>query len=200
MKTRAWYATLRVLGLLGMGAFGLWQCEAALTAGQGEAMYQGTEPELRVRFTYPDAWPLKEEQGTHEPYRAVRIMAPKDAKDAYTSHITVQGAPMKAQGGRFASAEEWADHYKGHLLAGAQILSQSQKQVGGLNATELVVSYTLPAIHHKGLKPVAVQIKERKLFIADPSHLYAVSYTADLEAYDRYAAAFDRLVESFTFQ
>ena len=193
-------ATVAGLALLGLGAWSLRQCEAAPTAGQGEKMYQGTAPELRVTFSYPEQWPLHEEHGTVESYQAVRIMAPRNSDDTYTSHISVYGAPLKLHGGKFDSAEERVDHYKHHLLSGAEVIAEVQREVGGLQATDLIVSYTIPAIHHKGIKAAAVHITERKIVIASPSYLYEVSYTVDQREYDRYADVFDQLVKSFQVQ
>lgn len=135
-----------------------------------------------------------------EPYQAVRIMAPRNADDTYTSHISVQGSPLKPQGGTFNNTEEWVGHYKRHLLPDAEIIAEAQREVGGLKATDLVVSYTIPAIHHKGIKAAAVHIKERKIVMASPPHLYEVSYIADHREYDRYAGIFERLLESFQVQ
>ena len=193
-------AMIAVLALLGLSAWGLWRCEAALTARHGETMYRGTAPELRVSFSYPEQWPLHEEHGKMEPYQAVRIMAPRNAEDTYTSHISVQGSPLKPQGGKFESAEERVDHYKQHLLPDAEIIAEAQREVGGLKATDLVASYTISAILHKGIKAAAVHIKERKIVMASPSYLYEVSYTADQREYDRYADVFDQLVKSFQVQ
>lgn len=190
-------ATMALLALLGLGAWGLWRCEAAPTAMQGENMYQGTAPELRVTFSYPDQWPLHEEHGKVESYQAVRIMAPRNADDTYTSHISVYGAPLKSHGGKFDSAEERMDQYKRHLLPGAQVIAEGARQVGGLQATDLFVSYTIPAIHHKGIKAAPVPVKERKVVVAHPPYLYELSYTADALEYDRYADQFERLLESF---
>ncbi len=190
---------IAVLTLLGLGAWGVWRCEAVATAMRGENMYQGTAPELRVTFSYPDQWPLHEEHGTVESYQAVRIMAPRNADDTYTSHISVYGAPLKSHGGKFDSAEERVEQYK-RLLADAQIIAETQREVGGLKATDLVVSYTIPAIHHKGLKAVPVPVKARKVVIAHGPYLYELNYVADSREYDRYADMFERLLESFQVQ
>lgn len=192
--------TIAVLALLGLGAWGLWRCEAVVTAMQGENMYQGTAPELRVTFSYPDQWPLHEEHGKMESYQAVRIMAPRNADGTYTSHISVRGAPLKSHGGKFDSAEERVEQYKRNLLPDAQIIAEAQREVGGLKAAELIVSYTLPAIHHKGLKAAPVPVKERKVVIAHGPYLYELNYVADSREYDRYAGTFERLLESFQVQ
>ena len=160
------------LALLGLGLWGAWRGEATVNAMQGENMYQGTAPELRVTFSYPDHWPLHEERGTVESYQAVRIMAPRNAGSTYTSHLSVSGAPLKSQGGTFENAEERLEQYKRNLPPDAKILAEAPRQVGELTATELLVSYTLPAIHHKGLKAVPVPIKERKVVIAHGRYLY----------------------------
>lgn len=193
-------ATIAGLALLGLGAWGLWRCEAGPTALQGETMYHGTAPELRVTFGYPAQWPLHEEHGKMEPYQAVRIMAPRNTDDTYTSHLSVSGAPLKSHGGKFDSAEERIDQYKRHLLPDAQIIAETQGEVGGLKAIELIVSYTLPAVHHKGLKAAPVPVKERKVVIAHGPYLYELTYIADSREYDRYADTFERLLQSFQVQ
>ena len=186
--------------LLGLSAWCLWRCEAAPTAGQGETMYHGTTPELQVTFSYPEQWPLHEEQGTMESYRAVRIMAPRNAEGTYTSHFSVRGALLTSQSGAAASVQERIAHYKQHLVADARVLAEATREVGGLQAMELVVAYTQPAIHRKGIKAVAVPLKEHKIVMASPSHVYEISYTADQREYDRYATVFDRLVDSFRLE
>jgi hypothetical protein len=189
-----------VLALLGVGAGALWQCEAALTAMTGEKMYQGTGSELAVTFSYPQDWKLHQESGKTEPYQAIRIMGPRNSADTYTSHFSVYGFPLKASGGKYDSVDEMVDATKRLLPPDAQVLSEGKREIGRLPATDLTVSYTIPAIHHKGIKAAPVPVKQRKVVTGKPPYLYEISYTADAQEFDQYAEWFERLVNSFRVQ
>ena len=165
-----------------------------------EKTYTGTQPELHVTFQYPETWPLHEEQGKLERYQLVRIMGPRNAEGTYTARLSAQGRPRKSAGGQYDSAEELAGHYQQHLLPEAKILAEQRTTVAGVPAIDLTVEYTSPAIHHKGLRAVAVPVRERKIFFEKAAYLYELSYTADAGEYDRSAAAFDQLLQSFRVQ
>lgn len=162
--------------------------------------YEGTTSPLKVRFEYPVGWKLTEEQGQVEVFRQVRISGPRNREDSYTAYFAVQGTPLKAFGGRFDSKEGFVKNYTSHLLRDANITLSKPIFVGGVVGTEVIVTYTMPPWHHQGLKDVAIPIKARSVFIEKSPYLYQLISSADAREYDQHAAAFDRLLSTFTFQ
>ena len=107
---------------------------------------------------------------------------------------------MKAFGGRHDTLEAFVRHYRDHLIPGTEIVSEAERSVGGMKAAELTVSYTMPAIHHRGIKPMPVPLTERRIFIEKSPYLYELTYSADAREYDRYAEAFERVIKTLRFQ
>ncbi len=159
--------------------------------------YQGTEPGLMVRFEYPGQWKLYEERGKVETYRQVRMLGPRNHDDTYTAYFSVWGSPLKSSGGRHENLDGLVTHYKSHLLSETQMLSEQPLTVGGKRAVEVMVSYTMPPIHHKGLKAMAVPVKTLTVFLEYSPYLYELTYSADAREYEQSAKAFQRLLKTF---
>ena len=164
------------------------------------ARYTGTEPALRVRFDYPAGWPFHEERGTVERYSQVRIVGPRNAENTYTPYFSVSGSPLKSSGGTYQDAAEAVAHYTQHVLPGSQIVSERPTTVAGMKATELIIASTMPAIHHKGIKAMAVPLMERTIFLEHGPYLYEMTCSADAREYDHHRTAFQHLLDTFQLQ
>lgn len=161
--------------------------------------YRGNAPELSVTFRYPKGWRLQEEAGTMERYRQVRVLGPRNHDDTYTCYLSVRGAPVKSHGGKYATIHELIGSYRAYAFRDATVEAEAQPTVSGLKAREMTVSYVVPPQHKPRLKPIAIPVKTRILFLEKGPYLYEVSYSADAREYDQRAGAFDRLIKSFRF-
>ena len=163
-------------------------------------VYTGSEPGLMVSLEYPEGWTLHEERGKIERYREARIHGPRNQDDTYTSYLVVRGSPVTSFGGRHGSLDELVAHYKAHLIRDTRIVSEHEAAVADTNATDLTVSYTLPPLLHKGIKPLAVPVKTRTVFVENSPYIYELIYSADAREYDRYAEAFEHVLKTFRFR
>jgi len=163
-------------------------------------VFTGTKPRLMVTFEYPGPWALQEEQGRIEFYREARILGPRNHDDTYTAYFSVRGSPLKPFGGQHESVEDLVRHYRSHLSQGTQIVSEQQVTVAGHKASDLTISLTMPAMHHKGIKAMEVPLRTRTVLVEKTPYLYELTYSADAREYDRYAEAFERLIKTFRFQ
>ena len=204
---KQWLLFLAIIVLTAAGGWFLAREERVSSEehGQFEQMgtykvYSGTESALQVTLEYPEPWALYEDKGKVEFYREVRIVGPRNGEDTYTPYISVRGSPMKVFGGRHENLDELVRQYRSHLIPGTEIVSEAQRSVAGLKADELTLTYTMPAIHHKGIRPIPVPLKERRIFIEKHPYLYELTYSADAREYDRYAEAFERVVKTLRFQ
>ena len=162
--------------------------------------YVGRDPALKVRFEYPRAWSVREEQGTIEVYRLVRLLGPRNQDDSYTTYVAIQGAPLKEAGGKFQNLAEAVASYTTHLMPGATLVSSTSTQVAGAPAQDLLVTYTMPPWHHRGLRAVEIPIKARAVFVELGPSLYQLSYSADAREYDRHADVFEQALRTFRVQ
>lgn len=195
---------------VGLGVLGWWLLSREpiwrVTGGQTvEDMttyqeYAGTQPGLMVRFEYPQAWPLHEEQGKREFYRAIRIAGPRNPNDTYTTYLSVRASPLKSFGGKYERLADAITQYVDHLLEGSRIIAQQQATVADSTGTDVLVTYTMPALHHKGLKAEAVPVTARTVFFEKAPYLYEVTYSADSREYEQHAQAFEHLLTTFRFQ
>lgn len=164
------------------------------------AQYQGREGGLLLTFQYPAAWRLQEEQGKIDLYRQVRVMGPRNSEDTYTCYLSVSGAPLKKHGGRFESAKERLAIYKGHLFSDGKVDRERERTFAGEKASDITVSYTIPPLHERGLKPIPIPVKTRTLFFEKGAYLYELIYSADSREYDLHVKAFEQLLKTFRFQ
>ena len=163
--------------------------------------YTGRAPYLTVRFEYPSAWQLREERGERQAYRQVRFMGPRTGEQRYRPYMAVFAAPLKSAGGQHGGLEEMLRNYTEHLQLGAEVLQNDQMEVGGIPGREVVVAYTSSAWRFHGVKkPGEVPVKTRTVMAQRGETLYQVTYSADQQTYDRYAADFQQLLNSLQFQ
>ena len=198
MMRRASWTALFLGAVLALWRF---PAETASTADpEPPATYVGTESSVSVRFEYPAGWHLTEEHGTIDAYVSVRILGPRNAQGSYTAYIVVRSSPLQANGGLYPSARALVDHFLETAPAGAVVESRAATPVDGQPADDLTLSYTIPPFFHKGLVPVATQVKTRLLALERPPYLYELTYSADAQEYDTDAALFGRLVKSLRFR
>ena len=186
--------TLAVAGILSTAA--VW-CFAAPSSASRK--YAGTA-DLPVTFHYAKGWRLREEQGTVETYRGVRLLGARNPDDTYTAYVVVRAFPLAASdGGHYSSAHLFVNHTLTHLPSGAVVESQGAREVAGLAAYEVLMSYTIPPLHYAGLHAIQIQVRTRTLVLERPPYLYEVAYSADAREYPRYASTFERLLASLQF-
>ena len=164
------------------------------------ARYAGTEPALKLSFEYPAGWPFHEERGKVDIYSEVRFAGPRNADDTYTAIFSVRGSPLKAARGKYQDAAEAVAHTKQHLLQDSRIVSEQLTVVAGTKATELIVASTMPAIHHKGIKAMAVPLMGRTIFLERGPYLYELAFSADAREYDRSLQAFQHVLDTLQLQ
>ena len=162
--------------------------------------YQGATAGLNVSFQYPRGWTLREESGTIEPYRQVFIQGSRNQEGTYTASLSVLAAPITPEEGKYQSAASLFLHYTSHLFPGSTVLSQSNPTVDGILAMDVTVSYVIPPLHKHGLKPVEIPVKSRTVIFQRDPYVYQLTYSADAREYDRYADAFERLLNTLAFQ
>ncbi len=161
--------------------------------------FQGIDPRLSVSFQYPQAWRLQEERGTIDPYSEVRLLGPRNPEDTYTAAIVVRASPLPNDGGKHPSASALERHYREHLLPGAVVEHENAVTVGGVHGKRVIVSYTIPPLHQRGLKPIPIPVKTQAIFLEKGSHVYEMSYSADAREFDQHAKVFGRVLKTFRF-
>ena len=159
-------------------------------------LYTGTRRALKVSLEYPGKWMLQEEQGKMEFYQGVRMLGPRNADDTYAAYVSVRGFPLRAFGGSYEDLHALVEHYKIHAPRDSRIVSESPRKVAGAAGRDLTFSFTIPPLHHKGIKALAIPVKERKVFVEHSPYLYELTYSADSREYDRYAEAFEHLLKT----
>ena len=162
--------------------------------------FEGNAPVLTLAFQYPEGWRLEQEEGTIDPYRKVRLLGPRNREDTYTCYISVTGFPKKELGGKFETLDEFARHYKQHLLANARIEAEGASLIAGQNGIDLTTSSTIPPLYKHGLKAIEIPVKTRTVFIQNGSYLYQIIYGADVRDYGLHAQAFEHLLKTLRFQ
>lgn len=182
------------------GRLGVVTSEDRMEMAGHYAEYTSSDPDFVASFAYPEGWSLDEERGTMEAYREVRVRGPRNADDTYTSYLAVRASPLKTAGGPFATTADAVEHYMSRLPAGAVVASRETRVVAGLTADDLTVDYTLPPLHLHGLKPTAIPIKTRTVFLERGSYLYELILSADAREFPRQAETFERLVATVRFR
>ena len=193
-------ATLTVVLLAVGAAAGLLFWQQARQRGGTGVGYASRFQDFPVTFRYPSGWRLREEEGRMEVFRQIRLLGPRNADDTYTCSIAVWGSPLKAYGGRHGSVDGLVRHYTTHLFNGSRVVAEGRRRVGGVSATDLTVSYTIPPLHQPGLKAIAIPVMTRTVFLERNPYLYELSYSADARESDRSQQAFDLVLATFRFQ
>ncbi|MBI2174787.1 MAG: hypothetical protein HYU33_06285 [Candidatus Omnitrophica bacterium] len=164
------------------------------------ATYTAEEPELHVDFRYPSEWKLTKERGRIESYRQIRIQGPRNAEDTYTCYLSVLSAPNRDNGGTDEDVASRVSRFTKHLYKDPHVLSENVTPIAGVQATDLVVTFTIPPLHQPGLKALAIPVKTRSCFFQKGPYLYELTLSADAREFDRYAAAFEELLQSWKFR
>ena len=158
------------------------------------------DPLLPVTFEYPSGWSLREERGQLESYRQIRLLGQRNAEDSYTAYISVSASPRQDAGGRFQTVEQSVEHYKAHLAHDAKIESSTRRMVAGIEATELMISYTLRPWHHRDLKDLPVPLRVRTVFFEKNALLFQLTSSADSRESDQPTVAFDHFLNTLRIQ
>ncbi len=172
---------------------------AALLTGMSELQYTQYAPKdtgFPVAFEYPKGWPLDIEQGKIDPYQQIRIMGPQNSEDSYHSYLVVLRAPLQAEG-KYSGTDAFLQNYKDHQLRRSEVLWERKATLGGLEAKDLLVQYTMPAWRHKDLHAPEVPVKTRIIVTSDRNYLYQLMYSADAREFDTHAKTFEHLIETF---
>ena len=162
--------------------------------------YQGDQLGVPIVFRYPIAWQLQQEQGTVERYQQVRVLGPRNREDTYRCYLTIRSSPLERDGGKFDTRDALVKHYTDHLFTGASIDGDRERQVAGVPARDLTVSYTIPPLYQHGLKAIEIPVKTRTVVLQLHDHLLELVYSADQREYAEYAEAFDELLAAFRVQ
>ena len=161
--------------------------------------YHGPQPYLGISFKYPNHWRLMEDKGKIDSYTQAVVIGPRNADDTYASTFVLRGSPLKNKNGRFENIEQLKQNYVTHLYKNPSFLSQSSAKVQNHLAEDITVIYTLPPMHHKGLKSKEVPVKARALFVQNGDNLYEFIYNADEKEFEKYITEFESVLKSLRF-
>ena len=162
--------------------------------------YAGASAELPVAFRHPAAWRLQEERGRIDAYREVRLLGARNDDKTYTSSFVVRSAPLRSAGGRYGSLQELVAAYTTSGLHGGILLTEQSQTVAGVPAMDLIFSYRIPPLHHRGLVPKEIPVTTHAVLLEHDGRLYELLYSADTRDYNRFTGEFDELLRSFRFQ
>ena len=169
----------------------------AAVPGPAERLYQGMQPPLALRFVYPSAWRLTEEQGTLEPYAELRLLGPRNEEDTYTASITVRA--IRPADDPALPLEVRVREYRDHLPDGAVVERHAARKLEQAPAEDLAVSWTVPPLFRSGLKPLPIPVKTRAVLFRRGPYLYELIYSADARDYAAHEPVFERLLASLRF-
>jgi hypothetical protein len=167
--------------------------------------YEGRDAPLGVSFSYPDAWQAQEARGSLEPYHQVRLRGPRNREDTYTAYMIVRSRPSGSADGASESAQAMLQRYRELLPEGSKIDRDVVRQLAGQSAHDLVISYTIPPRRLHAEPPASnpsleIPVTTRTLFLERGQRLYELVYSADARDYRRFAAVFERLLETLEFR
>ena len=166
----------------------------------GESLtYQSQDSRLAMTFQYPSGWSVQEEEGKLELYSQVRLMGPRNAEDTYSPFIAVRVSPALEAGGRHRDAAELAQYHAAHQPPGARVTRDATQTVVGASAHDVTMTYTIPPLHHRGLKALSIPVTTRTLFLQRGLYLYELIYSADAREYERHAPVFEHVLQTFRF-
>ncbi len=152
---------------------------------------------LACTFEVPDNWLATEQQGRGERYQQIILVGPRNAQDTYHAGLTVRITPVGAGGGSYATLEDLIDWRRKQYAqtAGFSELSFREVSVVGPPAKELkwIFQVTLPS----AVGPQTVLLKNQLVLFAHQEQLYELSFGADAVEFERYAPAFEHLLQSF---
>lgn len=203
MKMRARMAALTLLLVVGgwwvvSGGLSRWLNPRQQTMRQ-YSLYTGKQPALQLRFEYPSDWLLQEESGRMEAYWQVRCMGPRNTDGTYSSYLSVRSSPLAGFEGKHAGAAALLKQRKTRTT-GSTVDHEGPRKIGGLSGRELTLSFTLPALHHKGLTVKPTQVKERMVAVERSPYVYELIYSADAADYDRNKDVFEHLLKTLQFK
>ena len=162
--------------------------------------YSSPEAELPVSFEYPTYWRLREERGTVEAYRAVRLQGLRNADGTYTAYMVVRAFPVQPPGSPYADQRAFVARLLTNLPDGARVEPQATRPMAGTLADDITFAYTIPPLHHAGRKAVKIPVKTRTVVVQRGPLLYEIAYSADERAYDAHLFAFEGLLSSLQFK
>lgn len=152
--------------------------------------YNGQQPRLNFRFSYPPGWELSEE--VESDYAEVVLDGPEEADPDFGLTLSIavfDAAPgetnLRVLAGQYAKERR--------QQATLQITSQRAVQVAGRPAEELELRFRIE------IADETVTVRQRVYLLLEYGRLYEINYSASQAAFDRHAAALDGLLESFTF-
>lgn len=192
-----------IVAIVGFAAIGLWYYGGHAPMGQDRhryATYTGTHSGLLLSVEYPADWGLKEELGKMERFRQLRALGPRNARGTYTCYLALRASPSSPGDGPRRTVDDTVRQYTTHLFGDPTVLADRKTNVGSAAGRELVVSYTMPALHHKGLKAAATTVKTRRVFFEKDAYLYEFSYSADAGEFDRHEWALEHALKTIRFR
>ena len=162
--------------------------------------YSSPEAELPVSFAYHSYWRLTEERGTVEAYRAVRLQGLRNADGTYTAYMVVRAFPVQPPGSAYADQRAFVSRLLTHLPDGARVEPQTTRPMAGRVADDVTLTYTIPPLHHAGLKAEKIPVKTRTVILQRGPLLYEIAYSADERDYEAHLADFEDLLSSLQFR
>lgn len=173
--------------------------EEKINPMEGYAEYRGETLGILVRCQYPEGWTIQEERGQREPYLQVRFRGPRNPDQTYTAYISVRESPLAAYGGKFEGVDAAVDFFLSHLLSDARVKAKTQKLIGGIQAIDLSVAYTIPPLRRPTLRAQPIPVVTRSLFVEKSPYLYELIYSADEQEFPRYLPSFEHLLETVSW-
>ena len=147
--------------------------------------------EYAFALKYPESWTVKKGT-TSDP--AVTFISKRDsAKDTFNENIFVTVSNMARNPGLSSSdtMSIWVKENKsGEYGSTFDIASQKSIMVDGLDAEQLIYTFTASSIEIKGM--ITVVMKDDKA--------YLLSYTAETQSFDTFAKEVNTIINSFVFK
>lgn len=161
------------------------------------ALYQSAKPQLPVAFEYPAGWQVEESAGSTEAYAQVQVYGPQSLEPRLRTYLVVRAVPPQAEGGRYAALGEMVARFRETLQPGLRVDREAPVQVAGGPATQLEVSGEL-WLPWKSQNAKPVPVKSQRVFLERGGRLYEFAWMSTPEASAEVAAAFSRLLDTFT--
>lgn len=157
---------------------------------------------LPASFEYPKDWrilPGETDEGV--PYTQILILGPRNLDNTFTSTLVIRRSPAAAAGGTDADSRALLERYKRELFNDSQVVREITRQVGGRQAVDLTVTYTIPApAHHdRSILRQPIRVYVRTVYLDEAGHIYEIVYTSDERNFPAYQDNFEHLLESLRF-
>ncbi len=157
--------------------------------------YTAKDPELRLSVDVVQGWDAREYRGSHDSFAEVVFLEPARKDKPRRALLAIQAQPAAGR-----SARQFLDALiaKSRAMPGWKLGATGKRTVAGAPAVTAELSYlgpTTPNTISLNLKPM----RENVAVLVQGNTLYLVRYENMAVAFDRFAPAFQRALDSLVF-